>query len=216
MVRDSFQKYGNPGLRPTAIDIGCSVGRSSFELSSWCDQVVGVDFSDRFISGCKALQAGHEIAYTAPLEGELVTSHLARVPPTARPDRCSFEQGDACMLRPDIGRFGALLAANLICRLPDPAAFLRRTPTLVEPGGVMVLLTPWTWLPEYTTRDKWLGGFPTADSGAARSGETLIEILTEVGFELVEKGEMPFVIRESFRKNQLTSSQLTVWKRTST
>lgn len=40
-------------------------------------------------------------------------------------------QGDACALRPDLPRFDAVLAANLLCRLPDPQAFLDRLPTLV-------------------------------------------------------------------------------------
>lgn len=34
--------------------------------------------------------------------------------------RCHFKEGDACDLPEDIGQFGCVLAANLICRLPDP------------------------------------------------------------------------------------------------
>ena len=44
--------------------------------------------------------------------------------------------------------------ANLICRLPNPLAFIDRVATLVAVGGVLVLTTPWTWLEDYTPRDK--------------------------------------------------------------
>lgn len=70
------------------------------------------------------------------------------------PGRCTFEQGNACALREDIGTFGCVLGANLICRLPDPVTFLDRLASLVAVGGVLVLTTPWTWLEEYTPRDK--------------------------------------------------------------
>ena len=35
-------------------------------------------------------------------------------------------QGDACALDANLGPFDAVLVANLLCRLPDPAAFLGR------------------------------------------------------------------------------------------
>lgn len=34
--------------------------------------------------------------------------------------------------------------------LPKPRAFLADLPTLVKPGGVAVLMSPYSWLPEYT------------------------------------------------------------------
>src|ERR1700691_5865375 len=39
-----------------ALDLGCAVGRSSFELASFCAEVVGIDFSRRFISIARHLQ----------------------------------------------------------------------------------------------------------------------------------------------------------------
>ena len=35
--------------RARALDLGCAVGRSSFELGRHFDEVVGIDFSGRFI-----------------------------------------------------------------------------------------------------------------------------------------------------------------------
>jgi SAM-dependent methyltransferase len=72
-----------------------------------------------------------------------------------------FKQGDACALPPAAalgGRFTVIHGANLLCRLPDPLAFLSAVPSLLVPGGLLVLVSPYSWLPAYTPRDKWLGG----------------------------------------------------------
>ena len=45
---------------------------------------------------------------------------------------------DACAMPVTLGSFDAVLAANLLCRLPDPLAFLLRlggADALVKPGG---------------------------------------------------------------------------------
>lgn len=64
----------------------------------------------------------------------------------------TFEQGDACNLRSDIGQFGCVLGANVLCRLPNPLDFLNRLPSVVVPGGIVVLVSPYTWLEEYTSK----------------------------------------------------------------
>jgi SAM-dependent methyltransferase len=39
-----------------AIDIGCAVGRTSFELTRWFDYVKGLDYSARFVQVASMLQ----------------------------------------------------------------------------------------------------------------------------------------------------------------
>ena len=95
------------------------------------------------------------------------------------------------------------LAANLLCRLPDPAAFLDHLPVLVEPGGHMVFTTPCTWLEEFTPRDKWPDR-PTIDWMTDRLGDE---------FELHDTRDVPFLIRETARKFQWTVALATLWKR---
>ena len=80
----------------------------------------------------------------------------ARVPLDIRRENISFETGDAMNLREDLGEFDIVLAANLLCRLPDPAKFLVRLPQLVRPGGRLVITTPCTWMEEFTPRANWL------------------------------------------------------------
>ena len=115
-----------------------------------------------------------------------------------------FEIGDACSLSPSLGYFDVVHAANLLCRLPDPNLLLNRLPDLVKPGGQLLLATPFTWLEEFTARENWLG--------SGDSEEELTRILSP-DFELEEKREMPFVIREHRRKFQYSVAFGTRWRR---
>jgi 5-histidylcysteine sulfoxide synthase len=60
-----------PKLR--ALDLGCAVGRGSFELARHFDFVTGIDFSARFIRIAHQLQLKGNIHYQLPEEGELVS-----------------------------------------------------------------------------------------------------------------------------------------------
>jgi SAM-dependent methyltransferase len=39
-----------------ALDLGCAVGRSTFELSRWATEVVGIDLSRRFIEAANQVR----------------------------------------------------------------------------------------------------------------------------------------------------------------
>ncbi len=65
-------------------------------------------------------------------------------------ERISFEVGDACNLRDDLGEYDLVLASNLICRLTEPLKFLNRLKKLVKPKGYAIISTPFTWGAQYT------------------------------------------------------------------
>jgi len=96
--------------------------------------------------------------------------------------------------------------ANLIDRLPDPARCLAQLPALVAPGGALILTSPYTWLEEYTPRDKWL------DQGRGTLA-TLREKLAP-SFALVHTFDLPMVIRDHHRKSHWVATEASVWQRT--
>lgn len=57
-----------------------------------------------------------------------------------------------------MGEYHVAIAANLVDRLPDPEKFLVDIARHIVPEGFLILLSPYTWLEEYTPKDKWLGG----------------------------------------------------------
>ena len=196
-----------------ALDLGCAVGRSSFELARWCEEVVGLDYSRRFIAAARQLQAGQELAYELVEQGELKERFTARAPAGVELRRVRFEQGDAQVLGPELGTFDVVLLANLLCRLPEPRRCLQQLAARVRPGGQVVITTPSTWKDIYTPRENWLGGF-SRDGVAVRTLDGLREILSP-DFALVRRADLPLLIREHARKFEYIVSEATVWQRAS-
>ena len=64
-----------------ALDIGCAVGRASFELARSFDEVVGIDFSSAFVARCNEMKYAGLSNYVMPHEGELGLNKVARVAP---------------------------------------------------------------------------------------------------------------------------------------
>lgn len=191
-------ELADPARLPrTALDLGCAVGRSSFELARIARSVIGIDFSSAFIRSTETLKREGCLACQVTVEGERTEAFTARVPAGIDVSRVTFETGDATALRADLGSFDLVLAANLLCRLPQPDKFLQRLPGLVTPGGQLLLTTPFSWLPEYTAPEHWIGG----RSAAGPSWDALRSAL-DPHFELQLSKDMPFLIREHSRKFQ--------------
>lgn len=189
--------------RGRALDLGCAVGRSSFELSGTFAEVVGIDYSQAFIEAAEVIRTTGSLGYERLDEGHQTTSLTARRPTGSQPDRISFRVGDATALPTDLGTFDLVHAANLICRLPDPAALLSRLPSLVNSGGNLVLTTPCTWLGEFTPPESWPDK-PTLDW----LGDHL-----SAQFSLQRTCDLPLLIRETSRKFQWTTAQASLWER---
>ena len=200
-----------------ALDIGCAAGRSSFELAKHFDHVDAVDFSVRLVEAPTNLQQTGRQRFVFPEEGELNSLHEVRLDEfegyTEVKDKISFMQGDACNLIEKYKDYDLVYALNLLDRLYDPAKFLTTITDRIRPGGILVLASPYTWLEEYTPRERWLGGFK------AETGETFTTLegiagVLDPNFEMQgEPVDVPFVIRETRRKFQYGVSELTVWKK---
>ncbi len=187
------------------LDLGCAVGRTTFELAARGFRCLGVDYSHAFIGAAEKLRREGKLDTRVTVEGGITQPFTARRC-YCDPDNVRFEVGDAHCLRPDIGSFDLVIACNLLCRLREPRALLDRFASLVRPGGQLFLTTPCTWLEEYTPRDNWLCG----DSGEA---DTLAGIRTALGpsFRLVRTLDMPFLIREHARKFQWSVALGSLW-----
>ncbi|HMP72183.1 MAG TPA: putative 4-mercaptohistidine N1-methyltransferase [Kiritimatiellia bacterium] len=194
-----------------ALDLGCSVGRSSFELSRYAGEVVGVDLSSSFIDAANELRDRGELKYTYTMEGDWQRPTVARVPAEIDRQRVSFRVGDASNPPEELGKFDVVLMANLIDRLSDPAACLGHLPDLVKRGGQLLLSTPCTWLEDYTPKDKWLCG-RDADGRFRSTLGGLVQHLGEA-FELELTLDIPFLLREHARKYQWSVAMGTRWRR---
>ena len=210
---DAAREYGVP--TETALDVGCAVGRASFELARVYPQVVGVDLSRAFIDAAEALRRQGELRYFRKDEGRLGVDSNAVVDPTIERNRVTFRQADACALPAELVDFDAVLLANLLCRLPSPKALLGRLGGplgLVKPGGLLAIFSPYSWLESFTPPEAWLGGYER-DGQAVTSAATIETFLTAEGFAKRREADVPLVIREHARKYQYIVTHAALWQR---
>ena len=62
------------------MDIGCAVGRASFELAQSFKEVIGIDYSHGFVKTCNVLKQTGRMEYEVTTEGNLTTKHEACIP----------------------------------------------------------------------------------------------------------------------------------------
>jgi putative 4-mercaptohistidine N1-methyltranferase len=243
---DLFRKV-NPSAPPTtSLDIGCAVGGGSFELARYFAEVDAFDYSENFIRMAHQMKHMQRITFNVPMEGEISETVVCRHESYVTPEianRTNFFVGNACamkeMMQPGedgtaprlkTKAYDAIILANLLCRLPDPMACLEALPDLLTDHGVVLILTPFTWMEEFTPRDKWLGGchdaaddYENDDEDVSKSTKRqkkecwsrdgLQRHMERLGFVIVSREEMPLVIREHQRKYQYIISEATGWKK---
>ncbi len=186
-----------------AMDLGCAVGRSSFELTRYCQEVVGIDYSSAFIQAAQNIQKQKELTISVVEEVGTTKKVTVALPSAVFPERVQFYQGDALNLSLDYGEFDLLLAANLIDRLSDPTHFLKEIGRLIKKGGILILTSPYTWIDSFTPVGKWL----TQEN----SNFQALQKILEPQFDFQRKEDLPMLIREHRRKYQWTVTELSVW-----
>lgn len=197
-----------------ALDIGCSVGRATFELAKTFAHVDGIDFSARFIQQATQLVEHGEKRYSVPSEGDLLefkNVSLTQLGYQSLSQKVNFMQGDACNLKPNYTGYDLIYAANLIDRLADPKLFLENIQERLNNKGYLIITSPYTWLEEYTDKEKWIGGIKVNGENFTTL-DGLNEILTP-HFTLISCVDIPFVIRETQRKFQHSVAQMSIWEK---
>ena len=197
--------------RKRALDLGCAVGGASFAMTESFEEVVGIDFSHALVEAATQLARLSKMEISISVEGELRRNSAISIPEGSNPARAKFLQGDAMNLDSQLGTFDFILMANLIDRLPDPAQCLRTIPGFLNTNGLLAITSPYTWLTEYTPKDKWLGGY-TKNGESVRAYDRLKELLSP-SFRFLEERNLPFLIREHERKNQYSIAHATLWQK---
>lgn len=198
-----------------ALDIGCAVGRTSFELAKEFEFVNGLDFTARFIRLGIELQEQGKFHYQLPTEGELMEEKdivLDDLDLCAHADRVEFWQGDASNLKPQFKDYDLIFAGNLIDRMYQPEIFLSTVHERLNDKGLFILASPYTWLEEFTKKENWIGGYYEGKTPVTTM-DGLKRILGAHFTLIAEPFEIPMVIRETRHKYQHTLSEVTVWEK---
>jgi len=200
-----------------ALDLGCAVGRSTFELAKGgFQEVVGIDLSEKFIKVAEELRNKKSMHYTMTEEGDLVEQNevsLKSLGLEEFSDRVRFVNQSASELDfTEFNSFDLVFGGNLLCRMKKPKDFLKNVHNLLKSGGLFILTSPCTWLCEYTDKEDWVGGFEK-DGKKVTTHDGMKEILSEHFTEVKNPHEVEFVIRETKRKFQHSFAQASYWKR---
>ena len=178
------------GIEGRAMDLGCAVGRSVVELAQKFKEVKGIEYSKKFVeTATKYVNAKYE----------------------NEKDRVQFIQGDACNLNKDLGKFDLIFGGNLLDRLYDPEAFLRQISGFMSDKSRLILTSPYTWLADYTPKEKWIGGKIEGEKEVPTYSR-LKQILESEGLkEAIPCEDVPFVIKDNLWVYQYTSANMSFW-----
>jgi len=118
------------------LNIGCSTGRSTFELSHGAKRITGVDFSARFVSVAAKMQEQGSIKYL--YNNEIQTIEAQNF--DWNRDKCQFWQGDASNLKPNFKGYDAIITLELD-KLYNPKGFLEDIKNRLNPKGIAIIKT---------------------------------------------------------------------------
>ncbi|MGE9295123.1 MAG: 5-histidylcysteine sulfoxide synthase [Puniceicoccales bacterium] len=202
--------------RGKALEIGCKVGRTTFELAAGFDRVLGLDPTARTIRiGVEMVDKGYT-QWEIPSEGEIVDFrqvHLKDLGLDSSRAKVEFMQADLSNMKDLYQGYDLILINCLLERSYDPAKFLESVHERLNEGGLLVIASTNDWSTDHTERDKWLGGFKD------RTGEnqsTLNGIQLALGDHFAEAEspiEIPQVIRRNTRCFEHNLVQVSFWQK---
>ncbi|MFW2580348.1 5-histidylcysteine sulfoxide synthase [Aliarcobacter butzleri] len=149
-----------------ALDLGCCVGRTSFELAKIYDEVLGIDFSANYINIGVKLKLYDFVNYKIKKQDKtfeeraisLKDFDLEKVK-----DKVSFMQGDACNLKEIYKDFDLIFYSSLIDKLYYPKKFLEDVSRRINKNGFFVFLSSHNWFNEYINENNLFLEFELLD-----------------------------------------------------
>ncbi|MPL66324.1 Hercynine oxygenase [bioreactor metagenome] len=149
-----------------ALDLGCCVGRTSFELAKIYDEVLGIDFSANYINIGVKLKLYDFVNYKIKKQDKtfeeraisLKDFDLEKVK-----DKVSFMQGDACNLKEIYKDFDLIFYSSLIDKLYYPKKFLEDVSRRINKNGFFVFLSSHNWFNEHINENNLFLEFELLD-----------------------------------------------------
>ncbi|MCT7908866.1 5-histidylcysteine sulfoxide synthase [Arcobacter lacus] len=163
---DLLKPYLKDLKNSKALDLGCCVGRTSFELAKIYDEVLGIDFSANYINIGVKLKLYDFVNYKIKKEDKtfeeraisLKDFDLEKVK-----DKVSFMQGDACNLKEIYKDFDLIFYSSLIDKLYYPKKFLEDVSRRINKNGFFVFLSSHNWFNEHINENNLFLEFELLD-----------------------------------------------------
>jgi SAM-dependent methyltransferase/uncharacterized protein YbaR (Trm112 family) len=188
-----------PGL---TIDVGCSVGRTTFELAEHSnDLVLGVDLSFPMLRLASQVLRTGRVSYSRRRVGIVYDRQEFCYFPN-RADHVDFWACDALALPFRPNTFSRVVALNLLDCVSLPVDFLKSICQILSPRGKLILTSPFDWSAAATFVEAWIGGHSQRTPARGES-ETKLRTLfsggptaTLPGMKIVaERDSIPWDVR---------------------
>jgi SAM-dependent methyltransferase len=184
-----------------ALDAGCSVGRTTFELAARGHELVlGVDLHVPMLRLARRVLREGVVRYPRRRVG-MVYDRREFVVDLPNRDRVDLWCCDATALPLPAGSFALATSLHVVDSISSPFDHLRSLGAVLRPGGRCVLATPYDWSTAATSVERWLGGHSQRAEHGGSSEAALRALLTgeqarETGLELLaERLDVPWTVR---------------------
>lgn len=178
------------------IDLGCSVGRTTFELAARSNQLtIGVDLNFAMLRvASRALREGR-VRYARRRVGLAYDQSEIALDLPAR-ELVDFWCCDAVALPFHDATFATASMLNVIDCVAAPHDALTECARVLRSGGNVAIATPYDWAPTATPVEQWLGGHSQRSEQQGASEPVVRSMLRELGFEIVsERDNVPWRLR---------------------
>lgn len=185
-----------------ALDLGCSVGRTTFELAAATGGLaLGIDLNFAKLRLAQDLLRRGVVRYPRRRIGVVYDRREFPVPLADR-DRVDFWACDAAALPLPAGQFGTVVSLNLLDSIHAPADHLRAAAGALAPGGRLIVGCPYDWAGAATAMEGWFGGHSQRGPTAGAAEPVLRALLTPGGPGAIpgvrivaELGDVPWHVR---------------------
>jgi SAM-dependent methyltransferase len=190
-------------IKGPMIDIGCAVGRTSFELAEACDEIVlGIDLNFHMVKLAGSVLKEGQVTYPKR-RGGIVFKQREFSVAFERAENVDFWVCDATCLPFGDEAFSLATSLNVLDCVQTPYAHLKELARVLKPDAVGLLSTPYDWNVSATPMESWLGGH-SQRSESQGSSEIMLRSLLAGGehpnaidaLEIVSEAEdLPWTLR---------------------
>jgi len=174
-------------LAGPVLDVGCSVGRSTFELAErGAELALGIDLNFSMLRLAAGVLESGTVRYPRRRVGLIYDRRefAAHFDHSAKVD---FWACDAMALPFAANTFGAGVSLNLLDCVQSPLAMLQSMRDVLHPGAHLLLGSPYDWS-AVTLPDTWIGGHSRRALGHGASEPVLRALLTPGGHPVAVEG----------------------------
>ena len=180
------------------LDLGCSVGRSSFELAEKSNNLVlGIDLNFSMLRVASRVLRQGRVRFPRRRVGVVFDRRDFAVSPSGA-ERVDFWHCDVTAMPFQPQSIPRLFSLNLMDCLPDPRAHLMALRSVLQLGGKAHLCTPFDWSVVATPIEAWVGGHSQRGPEAGDSRMALHALLSQPELGLAVRAEqdgIPWQVR---------------------